>query len=243
MTEAENVNIWLLPDRPARGPKPAYSRAQITETAVRLADAEGIEAASMRRIAAEIGAGAMSLYRYVPSRDDLIELMIDHTVGEIEYPERPTGDWRHDLALLGHGWRAMWRRHSWLLFIRRGGPSFGPNQIRIMEFTFSVLDVGIPIDEILSLSGLLTGYVESAVRGEVGWREQLESTGMSMQEWTAKSHPLVRQFLESGDYPMLERVVRDARQPHMDFDARFRYGLDRTLDWIAGALPPDRFNG
>ncbi|MFC7586099.1 TetR/AcrR family transcriptional regulator [Nonomuraea antimicrobica] len=81
MADAEYTNIWMRPERPARGPKPAYSRAQIAEAAVRIADAEGAEAVTMRRIAAEIGAGAMSLYRYVPSRDDLIVLVADRLQG------------------------------------------------------------------------------------------------------------------------------------------------------------------
>ena len=73
MTDAEYVTAsGCGPSRPARGPKPAYSRAQITEAAIRIADAEGLEAPTMRRIAAEIGAGTMTLYHYVKSKDELV---------------------------------------------------------------------------------------------------------------------------------------------------------------------------
>ena len=114
MTGAEHVSIWSIPERQGRGPRPAYSRVQITEAAIRIADADGLEAASMRRIAAELGTAAMSLYRYVPSRGDLIELMADHVLAEMDIPGRPSGDWRADLTLIADGPRAMWLRHPWL---------------------------------------------------------------------------------------------------------------------------------
>ena len=131
--ENDYTNIWLRPQRPARGPRPAYSRAQITELAVRVADAEGLAAASMRRIAAEIGTGAMSLYRYVPGRDDLIELMVDHVTGELDLPEVPSGNWRADLTLFAERSRAVRLRHPWVQDVRPLRYSFGPNQLRVLE--------------------------------------------------------------------------------------------------------------
>jgi len=233
----EHVSIWMLPERPARGPRPTYSRGQITEAAVRIADAEGLDAASMRRIAAEIGTGAMSLYRYVPSRDDLIELMIDHVLGELDLPERPSGDWRADLTLLAERNRAMRLRHPWFSEADRARPSFGPNALRTVEFSAGTLDVGIPIDDILVLVGLVNGYVDNSVRQELGWRDEQRRSGMSREKWMFRTSPYVRRLVESGEHPMFTRIVRDARQPHMGFDAAFRYGLERVLDCIEAALP------
>src|SRR5580698_5990988 len=77
--------VWMLPDRPGRGPRPSHSREQIAAAAIRIADAEGLDAVTMRRLAAEIGCGTMTLYRYVPTKDHLLDLMIDVTEGEVVF--------------------------------------------------------------------------------------------------------------------------------------------------------------
>ncbi|MGI5201151.1 TetR/AcrR family transcriptional regulator [Spirillospora sp. CA-108201] len=238
MTDGErHVSIWSVPERQGRGPRPAYSRAQITEAAIRIADAEGLEAASMRRIAAELGTGAMSLYRYVPSRDDLIELMVDHVLLETDIPERPSGDWRADLTLIAENTRAVWRGHTWLVGLHRPRAAFGPNRLRLTEFAFGALDVGIPIDDMVALLEMLNGYVERTVRSEIEWMRELRQSGMTPERWMLHSAPYVRELLDSGRYPMFERIVKDARLPHMSGEEQFRYGLERVLDCIAGALP------
>src|SRR5580693_6496914 len=95
--------VWMLPDRPGRGPKPAHSREQITAAAIRIADAEGLDAVTMRRVAAEVGSGTMTLYRYVPTKDHLLDLMIDATEGEVVFPDVAAGDWRAGLRAVGRG--------------------------------------------------------------------------------------------------------------------------------------------
>lgn len=238
MTGGEHVSIWSVPERQGRGPRPAYSRVQITEAAIRIADADGLEAASMRRIAADLGTGAMSLYRYVPSRDDLIDLMADHVLLEMDIPDKPSGDWRADLTLIAENTRAVHRRHAWMAGLPRPQATFGPNRLRLLEFAFGALDVGIPIDDTLTLLDMLNGYVERVVRGEIAWQSERERSGLTQHTWMLRSGPYVQQLLETGAYPMFERIVRDARLPHMDVDDQFSYGLNRVLDCIAGALPP-----
>ncbi|MBB4932428.1 AcrR family transcriptional regulator [Lipingzhangella halophila] len=238
MTDAEYVSIWMRPERPARGPKPAYSRAQITEAAVRIADTEGLEAATMRRIAAEIGAGTMSLYRYVPGRDDLIELMADRLMGEIDVEGLPSGDWRADLTRYAYGVRAMWLRHPWIATVHRAIPSFGPNQLRVIERVMGTLDAHVSIDENLALMAVLNGYVEGAARDEVSWAEEVRRSGLSETDWMVRTGPYVHQLLESGEHPIFSKIVMEARHPHLSRDDRFQYGLERVLDCIAAALPP-----
>nr|WP_245653148.1 TetR/AcrR family transcriptional regulator [Herbidospora sakaeratensis] len=232
------MSIWTSPERPARGPKPVYSRARITEAAIRIADAEGLEAATMRRIAAEIGAGAMSLYRYVPSRDDLIELMADRLTGEIDLTGVPSGDWRADLTRYADELRAMWRRHPWIAAVPRSLPGLGPNQLRLIERLMGVLDPHVPIDENLGLVGLLNGYVEGAVREEIGAAEELRRSGLSEPEWMARNHAHVDRLVKSGDHPIFTKIVMEARRPHLSRDDQFRHGLRRVLDCVAAALPP-----
>jgi len=241
--DAEYVNIWMRPERPARGPRPSYSRAQITEAAVRVADAEGLEAASMRRIAAEIGTGAMSLYRYVPGRDDLLDLMVDHVTGELDLPEAPSGDWRADLTLLAERMRAMRLRHPWTLEIRRVRSMPGPNQLRMQEFAMGALDVGVPIDDIMVLVGLVIGYVDNAVQEALAWEAEWRRSGLTKEGWMGRSAPYIQQLITSGRYPMLTRIVKDARQPHMEPEAAFRYGLERVLDCVQAMLPSEADGG
>lgn len=227
------VNIFAVPERQGRGPRPAYSRARITEAAVRIADADGLEAASMRRIAADLGTGAMSLYRYVPSRDDLIELMYDHVVGTLDVPAAPTGDWRADLRLVARTTREMWLAHPWVADLHRPRPAFGPNQLRIMEFAFGALDVGVPVDDIITLVNMLNGYVTTTVRAEIEWERERRRSGLTMQDWMRQSGPYVRRLLDAGEHPMFTRVVKEAALPHMPPEEQFAYGLERVLDCIA----------
>ncbi|GAA4226708.1 TetR/AcrR family transcriptional regulator C-terminal domain-containing protein [Actinomadura meridiana] len=236
----DDVSIWAVPERQGRGPRPAYSRTQITEAAIRIADADGLDAASMRRIAADLGTGAMSLYRYVPSRDDLLDLMTDHVLGEMNVPDRPSGDWRADLTLIAERTRAVWRAHPWMAALHRPRASLGPQRLRLMEFAFGALDVGVPIDAMFALLDMLTGYVERVVRDEIEWKREIAHSGLTPERWMARSAPYVTDLLKTGDYPMFERIVMDAQLPHMSPDDQFRYGLDRVLDCIASALPtPD----
>ncbi|TCC45417.1 TetR/AcrR family transcriptional regulator [Kribbella pittospori] len=237
MTDAEYVNIWMRPERPARGPKPVYSRAQITEAAIRIADAEGLEAATMRRIAADIGAGAMSLYRYVPSREDLVDLMADQVMGEIDVTGMPSGDWRADLTRYADGLRAMWMRHPWIASVQRSLPTFGPNQLLLIERLMGVLDAFVPIDENLDLVALLNSYVESTVREEISTARKVRRSGLSESEWMARSHSYVDRLVKSGEYPIFTKIVMEARQPHLSRDDQFRHGLQRVLDSITASLP------
>lgn len=240
MDAEEPISIWMRPERSGRpmpGPQRSYSRQAITEAAVRIADAEGLEAASMRRIAAEIGAGTMSLYNYVPSREDLIELMVDHVVGEMTLPKRPGKDWRAGMTLVAHQKRALWLRHPWLATLTPGHPIWGPNTLRQQEFALATLDgFTLSVDELVSLVNLLSGYVESFVRNEVGWAQEARRTGVGMAEWMRRIGPYADELVASGRYPMFERVMSETTTPYLAPDDRFQYGLSRVLDSVAAVL-------
>ena len=103
-------SVWLVGLAP-RQPPSAFSLAEITQAAIGLADRSGLQAVSMRRIAARIGSAPTSLYWYFSDKNQLYELMVDAVIGEIELPERPSGDWRADLASIAWATRATLRRH------------------------------------------------------------------------------------------------------------------------------------
>lgn len=113
-------------------PRPRHrapSVAQIVVRAVAIADAEGLAALSMRRVATELGSGTASLYRYVTNRDELLDLMVDAVRGEKE-PPALSGDWRTDLTAVARQLRAGLLRHPWLSGELTGRPTFGPNSLR-----------------------------------------------------------------------------------------------------------------
>ncbi|MFF5181440.1 TetR/AcrR family transcriptional regulator [Micromonospora sp. NPDC000316] len=241
MSNTSSVSIWMRPEQVQRsgpGRRPGYSRAQITATAIRIADADGLDATTMRRVGQELGTGAMSLYRYVPKRDDLIDLMVDAVGGEIELPDRPSGDWRADLSLVAHQTRAVGLRHPWQVTLARR-PTLGPNSLRVYDFALSALDgFGLHIDAMTTLNSMVGDYVQSAVRDEIGWLEQARHTGMDRSQWMAEYvGPYVSQVIASGKYPMFTRNILEGRLSHQPPDARFQYGLDHVLNAIAAALP------
>src|SRR5688572_1235709 len=117
------TSIWLQQERPSRGSQPALNRQQIVRAAIEIADAEGFEAVTMRRIASDLGVGTMSLYWHVPNKENLLELMRDELIGEVEMPDPPTGDWRADLRQIAYQTRANLKRHPWMLAIFASVPS------------------------------------------------------------------------------------------------------------------------
>ena len=134
----------------ARGAQPprrdrGLSRDEIVSAAIAVADAEGPDAISMRRIARELSAGAMSLYWHVASKEELLDLMLDAIEAEIEVPE-PTGDWRADLGAFAHRTRAALRQHQWAVEFIGTRPPSGPNDVRNLERLLSLLD-GIGVDD------------------------------------------------------------------------------------------------
>jgi AcrR family transcriptional regulator len=230
------VPIWMRPARNSRGPDPGYSRERITAAAITIADAEGLEAISMRRVARELGAGAMSLYRYIGSKDDLIELMIDETAGELPVPE-PTGDWRRDLTAVAEQQRASLLRHPWLATIGGGRPTFGPNTLRSFEHALRCVDgLGLSIDRMLTIVLAVGGFVRGFVQGQVAEAEAQRRTKLTEQQWREIQGPYLQQIMDSGEFPLFTKVIIDAELPHMDPERQFRTGLNDLLDGISAQL-------
>jgi AcrR family transcriptional regulator len=157
--------IWLRPERASGGRPAERSRAEITVVAVRLADEEGLEAVSMRRVAGLLGTGAASLYRYVATRDDLLDLMIDSAATEYRLVA-PSGDWRTDLLALARQARDIMRRHRWLPALVIDRPALGPHGADLLEYVLEILD-GHParparkMAAFAILSGLTALFVQS----------------------------------------------------------------------------------
>jgi AcrR family transcriptional regulator len=232
--------VWMLPDRPARGPRPAHSRDQIAAAAIRIADADGLEAVTMRRVAAEVGCGTMTLYRYVPTKDHLLDLMVDVTAGEAALPDLPPGDWRDGLRVVAGTQRDMLLRHPWLTSLQSGRPSFGPNSLRNLEWAAGGLNgLGLDIDQILIMVTTLLAFVLGAAVQELAEQEAQRRSGLSTQQWQAWMAPYVETLMASGRYPTFNKIISDARLPHSDGgpEEGFALGLELVLDGLAASLP------
>jgi AcrR family transcriptional regulator len=231
--------IWDRPERAARGPAPSLSRAEITTTAVTLADTHGIEAVSMRALAVELGVGAASLYRYVARKDEVIDLMVDAVMGnDLQFEIR--GDWREDLRSFAHGLRAMILRHPWMAVPSAGLRNLGPNTAQCYEQVLTAIDgLGVDIDGMLVMVETLDAFVRGRVFEELSEREAVRRSGLDQEEWMQAQAPYVESLIESGRYPLLTRVVLDARSPHDPHRLKhgFDLGLERVLDGLATMLP------
>ncbi|MEV4629694.1 TetR/AcrR family transcriptional regulator [Micromonospora sp. NPDC049523] len=230
-----SVRVSLPAPPSSRGPAPTYSRAQVAAAAIAIADEHGIEAVSMRRVAAALGTGPMSLYRYVDNKEALCELMLDHMFGEAELPE-PTGDWRADLAEVARSLRRAQLSHPWLARIAAGRPAMGPNMLDIFEYGMSILDrLGLDTADMLEIFALVSSWVGGFVQEEVAEQAARRDRGMDEREWQRSMSRYLETLTGGGNYPYFTRVVRAGAD--RDFDTRFERGLDRILTGIEATLP------
>jgi AcrR family transcriptional regulator len=172
-------SIWDLPERGSRGPKPRFDRAAIAVLGVRIADAEGLDAVTMRRIAGELGIGVMSLYNYFPAKDHLGQMMADQLAGEYAYPAGPAvAGPRAAIGDLAGQARGIAQRHPWLAgLIQRPMPP-GPNGLRYLDYFLGLLaesrlDTGGKLEIIAMISGFATMYGALQARPAAG-EEQAE---------------------------------------------------------------------
>jgi AcrR family transcriptional regulator len=220
------------------------SREEIVSAAIAVADAEGADAVSMRRIARELSSGTMSLYWHVRSKDELLDLMIDTVTGEAQAPE-PSGDWRADLRAIACATRDTLHRHQWAVSFMGGRPPAGPRSLRNLERSLGALD-GLGLDKATAMTCLMSvsTYVLGAVLREMqeinGERYMAEQFG-GMSE--AEKQAVIREFTErvraSGRFPRMVAMMTEGIDPDsaQTRDARFEFGLDCLLDGIAARLP------
>jgi AcrR family transcriptional regulator len=229
--------VWTRPERPRRGRARALSRQQFVRAAIGIADREGLDALTMRRVAQQLGAGTMSLYWYVRGKDELIELMRDEVAGE-QSLRQASGDWRSDLATFARDTRASYLRHPWLASVLVGLPPIGPNSLRQDELALEIVrGLGLEFRTQAAFPAVVHCFVVGYVLGELDEQEVQRRTGASEQEWRASVAPYLEQVLASGQYPNLQRLLAEGEQGEQDADAAFELTLGIVLDGIAARLP------
>ncbi|NLU71873.1 TetR family transcriptional regulator [Streptomyces sp. HNM0575] len=207
---------------------------QYVAAALAVADAEGLAAVSMRRVAGDLGSGTASLYRYITNRDELVDLMVDAAQGEDPLPES-TGDWRADLGAVAHALRATLLRHPWLAGELAGRPALGPNSLRRSESALRAAVALTPdITPASQALGVVHAYVLGSVAAQQAHRRAEQRTGLTEEEWQRSVGPYISEVLAAGEHPMLARRVHEAEE--QDPDAEFAFGLDCVLDGLAARL-------
>ncbi|MFH9006755.1 TetR/AcrR family transcriptional regulator [Streptomyces afghaniensis] len=223
--------LWDTGRRPSRGPKPTLTLDRIVEAAVQVADTEGLEGLSMRRVAAELGTGTMSLYRYVPGKGELLDLMLDRVQRPSENPAAPgDGGWRAALETMARETLALYRRHPWLLQVNQSRPILGPSALDGMEKVLTrIRPMGLTDPELVSAIIMIDGYVVGAARTQLYQQEAERRTGLTDTEFWQAQVPVLEKVLASGRYPVMASLSEDTFGP--DFD-HFGFGLQRILDGL-----------
>ncbi|WP_405135602.1 TetR/AcrR family transcriptional regulator C-terminal domain-containing protein [Nocardia sp. NBC_01388] len=232
MTEPAASSVWTRPRPEPRRRAPGVD--QYVTAALAVADAEGLAAVSMRRVAGDLGSGTASLYRYITNRDELVDLMIDAAQGEDPLPESTT-DWRTDLGAVAHALRATLLRHPWLAGELTGRPALGPNSLRRSE---SALRAAVALTPDITLaSRALTAvhaYVLGSVAAQLASGRAEQRTGLTEEQWQRSVGPYIREVIAAGNHPLLARRVHEADDP--DPDIEFAFGLDCVFDGLAARL-------
>jgi AcrR family transcriptional regulator len=230
---------WGVRDRPTKGPKRGLSLEQIVDAGIRVANAEGIDGVSMSRVAKELGTSAMSLYRYVAAKSELLVLMVDGAFDQFDLAEPTEGTWRERL----HAWSEMelaaYRQFPWIVRIPVSGAPIMPNQIRFMEWGLRTLGgTKLHEHEKLSVILLITSFIRSfaLLSGDIA--AAVES-GEPMARATASFGALIKQLTAPAEFPALHAVVDSGTFDEeegelLDYD--FHFGLDRILDGVASLI-------
>lgn len=229
--------IWARPEPGAR--RARFTREQIAAAALSIADREGFDAVSMRRVASELGAGTMTLYHYVRTKDELVTLMDDAIMGELLIPdgEMPS-DWREALTLIARRTRDAFARHPWKLEAMREA-QLGPNALRHMEQSIAAV-AELDLDDVtrFELITLVDDYVFGySVRRRMDEPEAAEG-------WVERASAYVAEHVATGDFPHIAAILPEEgmvafwmQLQEADFqDGRFERGLKRLLDGIALSL-------
>ncbi len=247
--------LWGLRTPPARGPKPGLSVTANATLGVALADAGGLDAVSMRRVAERLGVGTMSLYTYVPGKPELVEAMLDLVLGEPDGPTTHPDGWRAALEAHARTDWALYQRHPWVLHAHVRAV-LGPNELDRYERALRRVDgIGLTGREMASVATLVGGYVAGAARQVADARSAPERTGLTDDEWWLARSAVLDEVWDAERWPVATRISAEggfegdgtgdgAGDSYLENEALtdFEFGLQRVLDGIE-ALVTSRMDG
>jgi AcrR family transcriptional regulator len=226
--------LWRSPEKSAvrRGPRSSLDVGRIVAAASRIADAEGLAAVSMRRVAGDLGVPAMTLYSHVPGKGELVDLMFDAALGEL-YPDEqaPTaGNWRARVEAVARANRQFFLGHPWALSVGRPPP--GPNRMRKYEIELRAVD-GMGLSEVQM--DLLVTLLDGFARGAVGGASRPAGPAQGDQ---GPAESFAQQVVDRDRFPTAARVTQagESLPDAVASERSFEFGLERLLDGIGVLL-------
>ncbi|WP_280307607.1 TetR/AcrR family transcriptional regulator C-terminal domain-containing protein [Nocardia neocaledoniensis] len=226
--------LWERLAQAEAAPVKTLSARRIAEAAVAVADAEGLDAITMRRLAAELGVAPMAAYRHVANKDEVLELMVDLAYSEIDLPA-DTG-WRATLRELAFAVRELILRHPWLTRLAAASMAYEltPHRMALTERALTVLhdDLGLDFDAAMTAGRAVFAYALGATGAELGLRELMDDNGWATgAEARAGLAAQMSWLLATGRYPTFQRYVHEAARKD-DLRWQFETGLDHVLHGI-----------
>lgn len=227
--------LWERPEPSERRQPSPLSRERIVRAAIELADAADLDAVSLRKVAAALDAGPMRLYRYVDTKDELLELMVDAVYAELPKPAGET--WDAVLRSIANGTRDAALRHEWFADLLGSRPRFGPATLAHTEASLGALRA-TGLGDLEALTGALEAlsvYMVGAVRKEITERRAERTSGLDRHQFQHATGPYLTRMFATGKYPMLAEWVHDAR--HRKATEIFDLGLGYLIEGIRAQLP------
>lgn len=242
--------LWRIPSGPQipRGPKPAFTVDDIVAAATDIADHEGFEAVSMRAVGERLGRTAMAVYTYVPSKAELVDLMLDRALGELDVAYDLAGGWRPAARQWALGSWDFYLRHPWVHQISTARPVLGPGTYVSMERPAEIFaSTGLGGADVLKIVGTMSGFVVGMTRQISELREASRAAGQSELEWWTQQSELLAELVGDVDarFPRLAAAgaegafdVEHEPEQYLEQEARnaFEFGLERLLDGIEAFL-------
>ncbi|MFD6448214.1 TetR/AcrR family transcriptional regulator [Promicromonospora sp. NPDC060204] len=231
------------PSAPRRGRKQRLSVDDVVDAGIRIADRDGLPGLSMRLLATELGLGAMSLYTYVPGRDELVVLMVDRALGRRELPAMPD-DLRERMALVARFHYEECRQHPWLLEVSGLRAWVGPGASDLYEWQLSAIEgAGLDDIEMDQTVALLIGFAGNVARAQEAIRAEERASGMTQADWWAANADELGVVMAGREYPLAGRVgaaAGEAYQAATDPARELEFGLARILDGLVAHIEHKR---
>lgn len=236
------------PTRPTGRP-PRLTVDDVVAAAVSIADADGLEATSMARVAAHLKVGTMTLYTYVPSRAELVDLMVDDVLASRALPgpgePRPAG-WREQVGLYADRTRAMYVAHPWLSQVAMIRPPIGPGLLAEYEYVLSTVSgLGLPLERVNTAAVTITAFVTAAARHDGESAQVRRATGESNDAWWLRRNQLWEDWFDVERHPAMTDLWNAGgfqRGPDEQAGDAFAYGLGLLLDGIEADAARNRLS-
>lgn len=233
--------LWRDPAAiPRHGPRPGLTIDQVVAAATALADADGLDGVTMRRVAARLGVVAMTIYTYVPGKAELLDLMLDAAYQRMPRTGTSGQPWRQRVTAIAADNRALFETHPWAALISAARPPLGPGLMAKYEHELAAFE-GLGLDDIQMDAAVthVLAFVQAWARADASTQAARSGAGMDDEQWWAASQPLLEKVLDARAYPLAVRVGTTAGAAHgaaYSPGHAYDFGLRTILDGLAALI-------